>query len=75
MSSLHHSVETAADLSMVGGGGGHGGGVDTGEVIRQMESEEVKKLVGKQLSKKKKALRNWSMKQEIKKVKMRSQSF
>ena len=38
------------------GGGGGGGGVDTAEVIHQLESEEVRKHIRKQFSKKKKAI-------------------
>ena len=38
------------------GGGGGGRGVDTDEVIHQLESEEVRKHIRKQFSKKKKAL-------------------
>ena len=39
-----------------GDGGEGGGGVDTAEVIQHLESEEVRKHIRKQFSKKKKAL-------------------
>ena len=38
------------------GVGGSGGGVDAYEIIHQLESEEVRKHIRKQFSKKKKAL-------------------
>ena len=38
------------------GGGGRGERVDTDEIIHQLESEEVRKRIEKQFSKKKKAL-------------------
>ena len=37
-------------------GGGGGGGVDVDEVIQQLESDELRKNIRKQFSKKKKAL-------------------
>ena len=38
------------------GGGGGGGAVDVDEVIQQLESDELRKHIRKQFSKKKKAL-------------------
>ena len=38
------------------GGGGRGGGLDVDEVIHELESEELRKNIRKQFSKKKKTL-------------------